>query len=258
MGLNMDVDHVAFAGLGKYDGHRPRRLTAAEIAQIAGRAGRGMRDGTFGTTGRCPPMPDELVEEVETHSFDPLEQLYWRNSDLDFSQHRRPARQPDASPPGPDLVRGNDAVRLETLPALSRDPDIRKLAQGRAPHAAAVGRLPDPRLPQAGRRDPHPPVRPRLRPRRARQARCRPTGSPARSPALDRPDGDIDTLMQRLTGVRVWSYIAARPDWVRTPLHWQARAREVEDQLSDALHERLTTRFVDRRAAHLMRRLRSR
>ena len=89
MGLNMDVDHVAFAGLGKFDGHRPRRLTAAEIAQIAGRAGRGMRDGTFGTTAQCPPMPDEVVAAVEAHSFDPLEQLCWRNSDLDFSTSTR-------------------------------------------------------------------------------------------------------------------------------------------------------------------------
>ena len=72
---------------------------------------------------------------------------------------------------------------------------------------------------------------------------------------LDRADGDIDTLMQRLSGVRVWSYIAARSDWVKDTLHWQARAREVEDKLSDALHESLTSRFVDRRSAHLMRRL---
>src|ERR1700742_3569067 len=85
MGLNMDVDHVAFAGLGKFDGHRPRRLTASEVAQIAGRAGRGMKDGTFGTTTECPPIPDEVVAAVEAHSFDSLEMLCWRNSDLDFS-----------------------------------------------------------------------------------------------------------------------------------------------------------------------------
>ena len=89
MGLNMDVDHVAFAGLGKFDGHRPRRLTAAEIAQIAGRAGRGMRDGTFGTTAQCLPLPDDAVAAVEAHSFEPLEQLCWRNSDLDFATSMR-------------------------------------------------------------------------------------------------------------------------------------------------------------------------
>src|SRR5271165_2532160 len=86
MGLNMDVDHVAFARLGKFDGTRPRPLSAPEVAQIAGRAGRGMRDGTFGTTANCQPMSDELAVAIEAHSFDKLEQLCWRNSDLDFSQ----------------------------------------------------------------------------------------------------------------------------------------------------------------------------
>src|SRR5882757_8177878 len=82
MGLNMDVDHVAFAAMGKFDGHHPRRLTAAEIAQIAGRAGRGMRDGTFGTTAQCRPLDDEVVAAVEAHRFDVLDQLCWRNSDV--------------------------------------------------------------------------------------------------------------------------------------------------------------------------------
>src|SRR5271168_762731 len=85
MGLNMDVDHVAFAGLGKFDGRRPRRLTAAEIAQIAGRAGRGMRDGTFGTTTECPQLTEDIVQAVEEHEFDSIETLFWRNNELDFS-----------------------------------------------------------------------------------------------------------------------------------------------------------------------------
>ena len=85
MGLNMDVDHVAFAGLRKFDGHRPRALNAPEVAQIAGRAGRGMRDGTFGTTADCPPLPPRSSQAVETHSFERLDQLCWRNSELDFT-----------------------------------------------------------------------------------------------------------------------------------------------------------------------------
>src|SRR5271163_2530928 len=85
MGLNMDVDHVAFASLGKFDGNRLRRLTASEIAQIAGRAGRGMRDGTFGTTTECPPLTEDIVQAVEEHEFDSIETLFWRNNELDFS-----------------------------------------------------------------------------------------------------------------------------------------------------------------------------
>ena len=152
-------------------------------------------------------------------------------------------------------MRGNEASDLETLTALSRDPDIRKLAQRAAADAAAVGRLPNSRFSQAGRRHPRQACAPGC------SAMWRPTRTlptdwlAAQIAGLDRADGDIDTLMQRLSGVRVWSYIAARSDWVKDTLHWQARAREVEDKLSDALHESLTSRFVDRRSAHLMRRL---
>ena len=131
MGLNMDVNHVAFAGLQKFDGHRPRRLFASEVAQIGGRAGRGMRDGTFGTTATCPEMPEDIVEAVEAHVFDPLESLFWRNGALDFSHIDRLLDSLTAAPPIPGLVRGNDASDLETLAALARDPEIRDLARGR-------------------------------------------------------------------------------------------------------------------------------
>jgi ATP-dependent RNA helicase SUPV3L1/SUV3 len=254
MGLNMDVNHVAFAGLQKFDGHRPRRLTAAEVAQIGGRAGRGMRDGTFGTTATCPSLPDEIVEAVEAHAFDPIESLCWRNSDLDFSHIDRLLDSLTMLAPRPGLVRGNDSSDLEVLAALARDPDIRRAAQGRRQvrllweacqvpdfrkitddsHvrlcATIYGHLGQGRMLPADWLDQH-------------------------FAALAGTEGDIDTLMARLSGVRIWSYIAARGDWVADATHWQARARAIEDKLSDALHERLTARFVDRRAAHLMRRL---
>ena len=132
MGLNMDVDHVAFAGLSKFDGHRPRLLMAPEVAQIAGRAGRGMRDGTFGVTANCPPLADELVKAVEAHAFEPLEQLFWRNSNLDFASIDFLVQSLTAAAPAPGLIKGNDATDVETLGALSVDPEIRKLAQGRS------------------------------------------------------------------------------------------------------------------------------
>jgi ATP-dependent RNA helicase SUPV3L1/SUV3 len=254
MGLNMAVDHVAFAGLGKFDGHRPRRLTAAEIAQIAGRAGRGMRDGTFGTTAQCLPLPDDAVAAVEAHSFDPLEQLCWRNSELDFSAVEALLDSLSAPPPGPGLVKGNDASDLETLAALSREPETRKLAHGRAQVRLLweCCQIPDFRKLAD---DTHTNLCARVFGHIAREKRLPTDWLAGQIAALARADGDIDTLMQRLAGIRVWSYVAARADWVADALHWQGRAREVEDLLSDALHERLTSRFVDRRAAHLMRRL---
>ncbi|HEX4365836.1 MAG TPA: helicase-related protein [Rhodopila sp.] len=254
MGLNMNVDHVAFAGLGKFDGHRPRRLTASEVAQIAGRAGRGMRDGTFGTTTECPPIPDEVVAAVEAHTFDSLEMLCWRNSDLDFASLESLIDSLNAPPPRPGLIRGNEASDLETLTTLSRDPDIRKLATGRRRMRLLwdACQIPDFRKLAD---DTHAKLCARVFGHVATDTTLPTDWLAAQIAGLDRADGDIDTLMQRLSGVRVWSYIAARSDWVKDSLHWQGRAREVEDKLSDALHESLTTRFVDRRSALLMRRL---
>src|ERR1700744_3659348 len=131
MGLNMDVDHVGFAGISKFDGHRLRRLTAPEAAQIAGRAGRGMRDGSFGSTADCPPLPDELVRAVETHDFDAIEQICWRNSDLDFTSVDALLGSLLAPPPRRGLRRGNDASDLETLTTLAKDADLRAKAHGR-------------------------------------------------------------------------------------------------------------------------------
>ena len=254
MGLNMDVDHVAFASLRKFDGQRPRRLSAAEVAQIAGRAGRGMRDGTFGTTGQCRPLDDDVVAAVEAHSFDALDQLCWRNSDLDLTHVDTLLAGLTAPPPGPGLVKGNDAADLETLTALAQEPETRRLAQGRrmVRRLWEACQIPDFRKLAD---DTHTRLCARVFGHIARDQRLPTDWLASQIGALARADGDIDTLMQRLSGVRVWSYIAARTDWVQDSPHWQGRAREVEDLLSDALHERLTSRFVDRRAALLMRRL---
>ena len=254
MGLNMNVDHVAFAGLGKFDGHRPRRLTAAEMGQIAGRAGRGMRDGTFGTTTECPPIPDETVGAIEAHSFDSLEQLCWRNNDLDFSHLDALLYSLQEPAPRGGLVRGNDASDLETLTALAREPEIRDLARGRARVRLLwdACQIPDFRKLTD---ETHTRLCARVFEHIAKEGRLPTDWLAGQIAALDRSEGDIDTLMARLSGVRIWSYIAARSDWVKDAEYWQGKAREVEDKLSDILHERLTTRFVDRRATHLMRRL---
>ncbi|MCF3946846.1 DNA helicase [Acidiphilium sp. AL] len=254
MGLNMDVDHVAFAGLSKFDGHRPRLLEAAEIAQIAGRAGRGMRDGTFGTTGRCPLLTDELISAVESHAFEPLEQLAWRNSTLDFASIDALLASLLAAPDRPGLVRGNDASDLLILAALAGDAAIRDRAG--SPRAVRLlweaCQIPDFRKLAT---DNHTRLCARVFRHLLDDGALPEDWVAAQIGTLGRIDGDIDTLMQRLADVRIWAYIAARADWVRNALVWQGRAREAEDLLSDALHEKLMARFVDRRAAKLTRRL---
>jgi ATP-dependent RNA helicase SUPV3L1/SUV3 len=254
MGLNMDVDHVAFARLSKFDGHRPRRLLPSEVAQIAGRAGRGMKDGTFGTTGMCAPLDDTMVEAVEGHDFDPLEQLFWRNAQLDLTSVDSLLDSLNAPPPRPGLVRGRDATDLETLSALARESGVRERARSRRQVRLLwdTCQIPDFRKLAD---DSHLRLCARVFDHLVGGGTLPTDWIEQQIASLARAEGDIDTLMQRLSGVRTWSYVTARPDWVRDAATWQGKAREVEDLLSDALHEKLTARFVDRRAAMLMRRL---
>ena len=254
MGLNMDVDHVAFASLNKFDGHRPRILTAQEAAQIAGRAGRGMRDGTFGVTGDCPPLPDEIVDKIEGHQFEALQQLAWRNAELDFSGIN-PLLDSLALPPKqPGLSRGNDATDFITLEALSRDPEIRKLAdhRNRVRLLWEACQVPDFRKLAD---DSHTKFAAKIFTHIVKEGALPSDWVASQIAQLGNIEGDLDTLMSRLSANRVWTSVAARPDWVRDATRFQSEARAAEDAVSDALHERLTARFVDRRAAHLIRRL---
>ncbi len=254
MGLNMDVDHVAFAGLSKFDGHKPRLLLASEVAQIAGRAGRGMRDGSFGVTASCPPLADELVAAVEAHAFDPLEQLCWRNANLDFASVDNLLASLLAPPPLPGLVRGQDATDVQTLAALGHDPEIGRAASGRAATRLLweACQIPDFRKLAT---DTHTKLCGRVFIHLRRDNALPVDWIAHELEALNKDEGDIDTLMQRLADVRVWAYITARADWLRDAAPWANKAREVEDKISDTLHQKLMARFVDRRAAHLTRRL---
>ena len=257
MGLNLDVDHVAFAANWKYDGTRFRKLTPAEMGQIAGRAGRHTSDGTFGSTGRCPPFEPEMIEALETHDFEPVRVLQWRNPDLDFGSLEVLQASLDVHPQEQGLTRAPMGEDQQAFEILMREEDIRDVAKG----PAAVRRLWDAcGLPDY--RKVHPQTHADLV---AQLYRFLMRGMAGRIPndwfarhvaMIDRTDGDIDALSQRIAQGRTWTFVANRPDWLLDPLHWQGETRRVEDRLSDALHERLASRFVDRRTSVLMRRLR--
>jgi len=257
MGLNMDIDHVAFARLSKFDGQMPRRLRAPEIAQIAGRAGRHMNDGTFGTTDGAGALDEAEVEAVETHAFDPVRAVQWRNADLDFRGLRALTASLEARPPVPELKRTPDAIDHLSLVALARDEAV----AGRVGTSREATRLlwdvcqiPDFRKTMT---DAHTRLLARVFGALAAPAgRLDPDWVAGQIDGLDRADGDIDTLVQRIAHIRTWTYIAHRPAWLDRPAEWQSRARAIEDRLSDALHDRLTQRFVDRRSAALARSLR--
>jgi len=258
MGLNMDVDHVAFAGLRKFDGRRTRWLHANEIAQIAGRAGRHVRDGTFGVTGECEELDEDLVEQVVNHVFDPVMAAEWRNARLDFDTLPDLLRS---------LVRTPDVAGLKlTQPALDetllrramQDDEIKKISRSRG----AIMRLWECcQLPdfQKTTLDEHARLsRDIFQALTSKRGRLTDDWIAPRFAELDRDDGQIDQLSARLAGVRTLSYIAARPDWLDQAKTWREQTRALEDRLSDVLHERLTARFVDRKTTALMRTLHDR
>src|SRR4051794_38633634 len=255
MGLNLDVDHVAFASDRKYDGYQFRRLNPSEFAQIAGRAGRATRNGTFGTTGRCAPFEPELVNALQNHTFDSVKMLQWRNSKLDFASLG--ALQVSlALPPGHEaLTRAPIAEDQRVLDHAARDGEVRDMAHG----ASAVERLWDAcQIPDYRRLAPAAPAElvTTLYAFLMKRGRIPDGWDATQVDQADRTDGDIDTLSGRIAQIRTWTFVANRPDWLSDPEHWQGITREVENKLSDALHERLTERFVDRRTSVLMRRLR--
>ena len=265
MGLNMDIAHVAFASLSKFDGRRHRRLRAAEMAQIAGRAGRHQRDGSFGSVqlgraddGGSPAFTEAEIEAIEGHEFPALQGLVWRNARLDFASLHRLISSLEAAPTSPELWRGDDAIDLQVLKTLAGEPWLMERAQGRPALQriwAACG-LPDYRRTGAQ-------AHARLVGRMIRHlteghGHLPPEWIRSELAVLDNVAGDIATLSDRIAAARTWTYVAHRADWVEDSTGWAEKARQVEDKLSDALHQRLTQRFVDRRTAVLLKDLKLR
>src|SRR6516225_2855775 len=247
MGLNLDVDHVAFASDRKFDGYQFRRLNPAELAQIAGRAGRATRDGTFGTTGRCPPFETELAQALESHSFEPLKVMQWRNTALDFASLGALQATLAMTPEEAGLTRAPVGEDILVLEHAARDEEVRGFATTRA----AVERLWEVcQVPDYRKISPatHAELVTTIYGYLMREGRL-PTDWFAHQVAqADHPEGDIDTISNRIAHIRTWTFAANRPDWLADPEHWQDVTRGVED--------RLTERFVDRRTSVLMRRLR--
>ncbi|PTV95594.1 ATP-dependent RNA helicase SUPV3L1/SUV3 [Rhodobacter aestuarii] len=254
MGLNLDIEHVAFSATAKFDGRRMRHLFPHELGQIAGRAGRHTQDGTFGVTGEAHALPEDVIEAIEEHRFAPIQRLQWRNPRLEFGTVARLIRALEENPQNQWLTKGREADDLLALKALSEFPEIRDKVRAPADVRLLwdVCRIPDFRsisetehatllarifgFLQTGKGVPSDWL----------------AGQIAR---IDRTTGDIDTLSKRLAFIRTWTYVAQRKGWVDDETHWRGETRAVEDRLSDALHGALTQRFVDRRTSVLLRRL---
>jgi len=253
MGLNLDADHVAFASMRKYDGHKRRILTPMEAAQIAGRAGRFRNNGTFGTTGDCRQMDPEMIQKIETHNFEPMRRAEWRNSALDFSSLAALDTSLHTPTPNRRLKRARgitDELSLERMVSITeiaeaartptevkrlwdicQIPDFRNMTIDA--HVRLLqdiyrlivthnGKLPDDYMQkQVGR--------------------------------LDDTLGGVDILSSRLAHIRTWTYCANKVSWMHDSAHWIHQTLAVEDRLSDALHDSLIERFVDKRTSALLK-----
>ncbi len=256
MGLNLDVDNVAFAATRKFDGRRFRDLSPAELSQIAGRAGRHLNDGTFGVTGDVDIFDPQLIEQLETHSFQPIKALQWRNNRLNFSSLKALLTSLSVLPNNKALIRSGLADDLAVLEILSTDeevihnlknkrhvqklwevcqmPDFKKISINA--HAELVKTVfmflmsPKGRIPEDWF---------------ARQISF-----------AERTDGNIDSLSQRVAHIRTWTFVSHHPDWLENADYWQERSHEIENKLSDALHLCLTKQFVDHKTSTLLRKLR--
>ncbi|MCA8902816.1 MAG: helicase, partial [Hyphomonas sp.] len=252
MGLNLDVDRVVFASRSKFDGRRHRPLTLAECGQIAGRAGRFRTDGEFGETGDCPPFEEEQWRAIEAHRFDPVDSIQWRSSDLDFSSIRALIRSLEKPSGHPALIHTPHALDEWVLRRMSEDGAIGPEVKGerKVRRLWDLARLPDFR--KTGHEGHGRLVLGLAETLIDPDARLSDAGMHKRMEDLSSVQGDIAKLQQRLASIRTWTYAANRPDWLENPTYWQEKTREIEDALSDALHEALTARFVDRRTTALL------
>lgn len=252
MGLNMDVRNVTFASTRKFDGKKFRALHAAELAQIAGRAGRHANDGTFGIAPEAGELAPETVLRIEEHDFDPLRHIYWRNDDLDFSSVDRLLASLRARSGRAELARVREADDERALAALGREAHI----VARAPRDEdlellwEVCQVPDFEKQWSAN---HGRFLDQIYGHLTSRAGLMPEDWIAEHiERIDRTDGGIDTLMGRISRIRTWTYMSHKTAWMADADHWQARSREIEDKLSDALHDGLTQRFVDKRTAALL------
>ena len=247
MGLNLDVDHVAFAELTKFDGRTSRNLDLVELGQIAGRAGRHVNDGTFGVLAPVEDLAPRAVRAIESHRFPAARSVMWRNRELDFANLDALVASLRRPPPRRGLRLATRGADRDALCSLALDPAVRDRA-GAEPGVRLlwdVCQIPDYR--QLVLEDHAALLGDVFRQLTGSSGRLAADWMAERIGRLDRTGGDVDDLLARLAFIRTWTYIAHRPAWVADPGHWQERTRAIEDRLSDALHERLVDRFVDPR-----------
>lgn len=254
MGLNLDIDHVAFAADMKFDGKQMRPLIPAEYAQIAGRAGRHTQDGTFGVTGGVEEFSDQLVSQLEAHEFEPVKVLQWRNPKLNFASFTLLQQSLDQRTTHQKLTNVPTAKDQLALEFLMRHPDIGpKTGKKITELAWDCALIPDYRNISPAQ---HGEIIATIFLNLEQNETISEDWIAEQVRFCDNDQGEIDTLSNRIKQIRTWTYVANRKNWLKDPTYWREKTNEIENTLSDALHKRLTLRFIDRRTSVLMRHLR--
>jgi len=255
MGINMDINNISFSNLKKFDGKKTRRLNLNEISQIAGRAGRHINDGTFGVTGECKQLSFDEIEKLEKHELNKNDMLYWRNSEINFDSLDNLVSSLEKNTDNEFLKKINDCEDEKVLKFLIKnDSDLRKKL-----HKETVKifwnccQIPDFSKKNYGN---HVEIVKKVFDfLNSKNGRVTNDYMKKQLENLDKYDGNIDTLTNRISNVRTWSYVANKKNWVNNSDYWIEHTKHIEDKLSDKLHEELTKSFVDKRISVLSRSL---
>ena len=251
MGINMDIDNIYFSGLKKYDGKQIRNLRDSEIGQISGRAGRYMNDGSFGTTGDCEKLTDEQIEKIENHKFDDVLSIYWRNNDLDFSSCKNLIISLNKKPYDKVLARNKDLIDESIFRYLVSENSILK-SQNNDKHVKLLWeccQIPD--FTKSSYNEHTDIILKVYSFLSSRNGKINNNWMKQQLNNLDNYEGNIDTLANRISYIRTWSYVSNKNNWVENSDYWIAKTKDIEDKLSEKLHEELSKSFVDKRISIL-------
>ena len=252
MGINMDLEHVYFSNLKKFDGKKLRRLNLAELGQISGRAGRHLKDGYFGITGECKDLGSDEIELLEKHQFNEINTIFWRNSNLDFSNTSNLIKSLEAMPAKDWLRRINECEDEKVLKFLVKDSSI-KINENKEDLIKLweCCQIPDFVKKTYGNHIEI--VKKVFSFLKSDVGKISNNYMKSQLSVLDKLEGNVDSISNRIANVRTWSYVSNKSNWVENQDYWVERTKYIEDKLSDRLHEELTKSFIDKRASVLAR-----
>jgi len=253
MGINMDIDHVYFSNLKKFDGKKLRKLSLSEIGQIAGRAGRYLNDGNFGITGQCKEMNAEEVELLENHKFEEIQYLFWRNSNLNFNNPLVLIKSLDEKPNKSWLRKIHECEDEKALKFFLRETNLENIEFNKEKLSLLWECCQIPDFVKKTYGNHYEVIRNVFKFLNSRKSRISDDFMRLQLIKLDKLEGNVDSLSNRIANVRTWSYVSNKNNWIENQNYWIEKTKLLEDKLSDRLHEELTKTFIDKRASVLAR-----